>query len=107
MRLRSSIAIVVEAPPPEKVLAPTKRQPDSFDFLALPEEIRMGVYRYCLVSDNEISFDDCFNVYYVLNDVFNQPSVNPGILWQFTVAPLVAPVAPTVKVIVPANFIYP
>lgn len=63
MRLRSSIVAAVEAPLPEAVLTPTNRQPDSFDFLALPEEIRMCVYRLCLISKDYISLNEGHNTY--------------------------------------------
>jgi len=63
----------VKAPPPEEILAPAERQPDSFDFLALPEEIRMCVYYLCLVSKNEISTDESHNAYLSCGQLFQQP----------------------------------
>jgi hypothetical protein len=107
MRLRSSIVAAVEAPPPEQILAPTEVLADSFDFLALPEEIRMCVYHHCLVSNTEISLDEGKNIYYILNYANNLPSANiPP--WAFLhIGQPVPPAPPVINVNVPNTFLYP
>jgi hypothetical protein len=102
MKLRSSVVLAVKAPPPGEILAPAERQPDSFDFLALPEEIRMCVYYLCLVSENEISIDEGHNAYHIVNYSNGNPS--------FDIIPAPVPVTqvrPTIQIKVPANFVYP
>jgi hypothetical protein len=73
-KLRSSAVATLEAPPPEDVPAPLQRPQGSFDFLALPEEMRMCVYHLCLVSESEIPLDDGENSYYVINYANDEPS---------------------------------
>lgn len=88
----------LEPPPPEEVLAPACALPDSFDFLALPYEIRMCVYKYCLVSDTEISLDIGSNAYYVVNRSAEYPTIHD--IFPDDLHPYL-----TVKV--PPNFSYP
>ena len=44
-----------------------EHQPDSLEFLALPEEIRMCVYYLSPVSEDKISIDEGHNAYHVVN----------------------------------------
>jgi hypothetical protein len=106
-KLRSSITAVVEAPPPGEVPAPSQRPQDSFDFLALPEEIRMCVYHLCLVSNTEIPLDEGENSYYVINYANDDPSDKYMTRTAIQFQGVVIPPTPSITVNVETNFSYP
>jgi hypothetical protein len=98
-KLRSSIIATVEAP---------QRPQDSFNFLALPVEIRMYVYHLCLVSNTEIPLDEGQNSYYVIHYTNDHPSVDDSLPTTVELQGGSPPPAPTtITVNVPTNFSYP